>query len=349
MTSSVQHPVKVSESDTVVVSVERCRKLAELIRSLDVPADREERSLSWMSREETGNLYLLLVAICHQTSPLGKPRVEGTIEGKLLSGWDYLSAKLELAAYVDRKTLSPEFWAGMTASKLREIFFDTALGERLSDPEGRALLVVDLGRKMLTRSWNCADQIYAVASGRIGTGTDNLLELLAQFRAYDDPVRKKSFFFLGLMRNSGIWSYPDPQNLGAPVDYHEVRGHLRIGTVVIRDPELLRMLMSGDKVSREQDISIRNATHKAVMLISAESGLQDPSRLHYLFWNVFRSCCTRKAPHCASCPPDCALPARYVPLSISSDDVRRCAFARVCQSAGIESKLLEHYVETDYF
>jgi len=29
---------------------------------------------------------------------------------------------------------------------------------------------------------------------RIATGNTNLLFLLAQFRAYDDPVRKKSFF-----------------------------------------------------------------------------------------------------------------------------------------------------------
>jgi hypothetical protein len=173
--------------------------------------------------------------------------------------------------------------------------------------------------------------------------------LLSFFRAYDDPVHKKTFFFLALMRNSGLWVYTDGKKLGAPVDYHEVRGHLRIGTVQINDEELRAKLLSGRQVSAEEDVLIRDAVYKAIMFISDCSGLHNPSQLHYLFWNVFRSCCTRDSPHCTSCPSSCSLPERYVPLASFPEGKRRCPFSTVCQSVGKEPKLIEHNFETDYY
>jgi hypothetical protein len=223
------------------------------------------------------------------------------------------------------------------------------LGNRLDDPTGRAALIRNLGDVMARHCWESVEELYRAASGRVCTGTPNLIELLAEFRAYDDPVRKKSYFFLSLMRNANIWIYDDPDRLGPPVDYHEVRGHLRIGTVEIGDPNLRAKLLAGREVTREEDIAIRQAVLDAIMLLSEMTGLRNPSQLHYLFWNVFRSCCTRESPHCESCPPTCTLPERYVPLAIHADGVRRCPFSSVCQSAGKEPKLVEHRFKTDYY
>jgi hypothetical protein len=338
-----------SRPDTVVVNIEACRRLAGLLSSRTIPAPREDSSLPWMSPKEVGNFYLLLVAICYQTTPRDRPPLEGYVEGLHLRGWDYLSAKLEAASRNNLAILSPGFWARISPEEVRQLFHDDALGDRLSDPAGRAQIIGDLGEKMLRRSWDFAAQMYDAAGGRIGTGNTNLLSLLAQFRAYDDPVRKKSFFFLELMQNAGLWKYVDPGQLGAPVDYHEVRGHLRIGTVEIRDPDLHAKLLERKEVTADQDISIRRAVYEALMLVSEYSGLRNPGQLHYMFWNVFRSCCTRENPHCISCPPTCALPTRYVPLAMFPDGVRRCPFSKVCQSAGREPKLMEHVVNTDYY
>jgi hypothetical protein len=334
---------------SVSVNIEACRRLARLLSSQTIPAAREDISLPWMSPEQVGNFYLLLVGICYQTSPRGKPPLEGYVEGRHLRGWDYLSAKLEAAAHNNWAMLSPVFWAHITAEDVRELFRDDTLGERLNDPGGRALLVRDLGEQMLRRSWYRAGQIYRASGGRIASGNPNLLSSLAQFRAYDDPVRKKSFFFLELMQNAGLWKYVDPENLGAPIDYHEVRGHLRIGTVEILDRELLAKIREGKEVTPEQDVSIRQAVYQALMLVSEYSGLRDPGQLHYLFWNVFRSCCARENPHCHTCPPTCRLPDRYVPLALYSRNVRRCPFSTVCESVGREPKLMEHNINTDYY
>src|SRR6266849_6933277 len=273
-------------SESVIVDREVCRSVGALLRARTIPEDREDSSLSGFTPSQIANFYFLLVAICHQTSPRGRKPLEGTVGGLHLRGWDYLSGRLEAKACSNKEILSPQFWANVTESEVRALFRDETLGERLTNPAGRAALVRDLGQKMLCHSWNSAEQLYADSRGRIADGTPNLLDLLSEFLAYNDPVRKKSYFFLALMRNAGLWTYSDPENLGAPVDYHEVRGHLRIGTVQVCDPDLRSKLLAGEDVTPKEDVSIRNAVHQAIMLISEYSGLRNPSQLHYMFWNV---------------------------------------------------------------
>ena len=98
----------------------------------------------------------------------------------------------------------------------------------MSDPDRRTALVQDLGRVMIQSGWGWIEEAYRLCEGRVASGEPNLFGLLARFAAYRDPVRKKSSFFLALMRNTGLWSYVDDAELGPPVDYHEVRGHLRV-------------------------------------------------------------------------------------------------------------------------
>ena len=334
---------------SVALNLEVCDRLAEWLSSRAIPLDREDSLLQDLSPEEIGNFYLLLVSISHQTSPRGKLPLEGIAAGRRLRGWDYLFAKLEEAVRRDPNLLSPDSWARITSGDLQAVFRDEQFGDRLSDSEGRASLINDLGRIMVERSWKSAKQMYDAAGGRIATGDTNLLALLSQFRAYRDPVRKKIYFFLALMQNSGTWVYVDADHLGAPVDYHEVRGHLRIGTVQIRDAVLHAKLLEGGEVTAEEDINIRQTVHEALMFLSQRSGKRNPSQLHYLFWNVFRSCCTRENPHCYSCPPTCSLPPRYVPFALFPDGSRHCPFSEICQSAGREPKLLEHNVVTDFY
>lgn len=182
---------------------------------------------------------------------------------------------------------------------------------------------------------------------RVG-GQGGLLELLSGFRAYDDPVRKKSLFFLSLMQNHGLWKFVDPENLGPPVDYHEVRGHLRIGTVRVLDPDLRARLYRGGEVSQVEDVAIRSSVYQAIMLLSRRSGL-GPSRLHYLFWNVFRSVCTRDNPDCLRLRPETTLPERYLPLTVHADGPPRCPFSGTCASCGSAELLLEHVFLTDWY
>jgi hypothetical protein len=337
-----------SPPSPVSVDASACARLAKLIASREVPPDGEDNGRPGLPRDAIGNFYLLLVAVCHQTSPVGLPQLEGMVNSHHRRGWDYLAGRLELQCLHDLDLLTVERWSKMTGEQFADLMRDPQYGDRITDPTGRAAIIRDLGETMLERQWRHADDLFELAHGRISVGAPNLLGLLSRSQAYRDPVRKKSYFFLALMRNAGLWRYADPENLGAPVDYHEVRGHLRLGTVRVT-PMLRDKLMSRTLVTEQEDIAIRMAVHDAIMKVSEMSGVRDPSRLHYLFWNVFRSCCTRLNPHCDSCPPTCPLPARYVPLAIHADGRRRCAFSGVCESRGREPKLIEQHCDTDFY
>lgn len=320
-----------------------CERVAKILRSSPVPDDREDSLLTGLSRGETGNFYLFTVAICHQTSPIGHAPLQGEVAGVLKRGWDYLTARFEVAVHDDRKLLTPRQWRMLRGPEIATLFRDRQFGDLLTKPDERAELIRDLGDRMTANDWRFADDLFAMSGGRVGSGQGNLLGLLQQFRAYRDPVRKKSLFFLALMRNHGLWKYVDEERLGAPVDYHEVRGHLRLGTVKVDDPRLAAKLQNREAVSEEEDVAIRTAVSDAITLVSENSLLRSPSQAHYLFWNVFRSCCSREDPHCVECPPSCSLPERYV------NPIRRCLFASECESAHRESRFYEHVFETDYY
>lgn len=311
-----------------------------------MPEDREEIDFPGLDDRQLGNLLLLAVAICHQTSPRDGPALAGTVAGRPLRGWDFLIGKLAEQAPADRRWSEPGCWSALAGNDLRKLF-----GESLSQPDERAALIRDLGEVMRRESWSGVGDLMCASGGWIegnSGGSSGLLGLLHGFRAYDDPVHKKSYYFLALMRNTGTWSYRDPEKLGAPVDYHEVRGHLRIGTVEIVDDALLRKVRRGESVDAGEDIAIRAAVHEAILLLSNETGIRSPSKLHYLFWNVFRGCCTRASPHCSSCPGE-HLPQRYEEMRRTLDTTLRCPFASVCGSVRARERLPEHVFVTDYY
>lgn len=324
-----------------------CDSIARVISSSDVPIDEEDSSLPRVPRELIGNFYLALVAICHQTSPRGLLPLEGTIDEKFVKGWDYLVRKMELAVGEDPTLLTPSRLAAFGTADVRKIFWDSVFGERLTHPDRRAALLRDLGNVMMKNGWARIEDAGENSAWRYVTGAAGLLGTLSEFEAYRDPVAKKSVFFLALMRNSGVWRYLDGDRLAPPVDYHEVRGHLRMGTVRIVDTGLDSRMRNGLPVSGDEDIALRKAVSEAIFRISTVSGLRDPSRLHYLFWNVFRTICTRETPTCFG-PSITALPARYQHWGITGAS-NQCPFAGHCKSAGATDPICDPVVDTEYY
>lgn len=64
---------------------------------------------------------------------------------------------------------------------------------------------------------------------------------------------KKSHLFLAIMMREGDWVRMDPENLRSPVDYHEMRGHLRMGTILIQDHRLASKIQRGLTLTEEED------------------------------------------------------------------------------------------------
>ena len=171
---------------------------------------------------------------------------------------------------------------------------------------------------------------------------------MGKFLAYQGPVFKKTYFFLGLMSSCGIWQFVDPEHVGAPVDYHEVRGHLRLGTVEVQEPQLQMKLFNGEPVSEHEDVEIRSAVPEAIVQISEVRGGVNPMELHYLFWNVFRAICKRSAPLCHLAQGS-DLPLRYSPLLKIEGEVERCPFASICPSVDLNLRYIEHQFQTNWY
>lgn len=332
------------------IDEDKCREVAARLQRITIPASEEEGPLPYVSREQLANYYGAVVAICHQTSPLGGPVLRGRLaSGEECFGWDYLRKRFAERVGTDSSLLKPSTWESMLEEQLIELLTDVEGRATLIDTRRRAGLLRDLGRQCQALHWEDLNTMYSLCGGWLNGGPyQGLYAQLSCFEAYSDPVRKKSSFFLELMRGQGGWVYSDPANLGAPVDYHEVRGHLRIGTVVVEDHDLEEQLRQRRNVSDKQDVAIRKAVYDAINLISSVHGTCDPATLHYLFWNTFRQCCSRDQQHCEECPGSCGLPQRYR-HAFATTDPERCFFAPVCTSAGKPDKLIEHQHYTDYY
>jgi hypothetical protein len=127
-----------------------------------------------------------------------------------------------------------------------------------------------------------------------------------------------------------------------------MRGHLRIQTIRVLDPALLSKLRSRTLVSDLEEIAIRRSVFKAILLVSELSGLHDPSRLHYLFWNLFREVCVRVHPRCRARDYPQRLPRQYRE-QLMVDSAVHCPYENICPSANTSDPILEPVTDTDYY
>lgn len=173
-------------------------------------------------------------------------------------------------------------------------------------------------------------EAYLASDGYIVKDDGRGLEqMFVQTQGYADPVQKKTFYFLAIMRNQGFWEYKDMEHLSSPVNYHEQRGHLRMGTVKILNAELEDRIRNREEITADEDIEIRFAVRHAIEFIAQELNIT-PSAMHYFFWNYFRNCCSRDVTHCTDCGKSCRLPERY-----RLQGATACVLAPVCKSAGL--------------
>jgi len=293
------------------------------LKKLSIPSDHEDPYPFELSKEHLAVVFLIAVAICHQTTPVHGVALKGEIKGTSRRGWDYLLTAFLIAIH-DR----PELFEPKRLSVFSLADLDWILqGQPIKNPEVRIALIQNIGIVILDRGWGHIKELFDESGGYLeGNGIPGLYELLALFEAYADPVRKKSSYFLALMRNNNIWTYQDLKNLDPPVNYHESRLHIRIGGVVVNNPDLLERLYEGGKITEDEDQELRTVVKKAIIYTAHALG-KTPTEMHYFFWNLARNCCTREKPHCQSCGSTCTLPERY---QIGLSKKQRCLFTEVC-------------------
>lgn len=327
----------------IVIATKQCLKLARSIkRSGGVPSDAEDPLPYAFPAHIVHNGWWAVVAINQQTTPVVGPALQGSVEGRQLRGWDYLLQRAISESNRNPRLFTREWLLSVTPESLRELYYDEQEGDTLNQVEVRAALLNDLGRFLTRHGWDSVHRAWKESEGYlIRSDGKGLAQILAEARAYQDPVQKKLFYLLAIMRNQGLWEYADSMYLSSPVNYHEQRGHLRIGTVRILDAALEKKIRNKENISEQEDIEIRFAVRRAIEFV-AQLLEVTPPMMHYYFWNHFRNCCSREHPHCNDCGSACTLPERY-----RTTDAHRCIFNESCRSAGkpVASMLIEPRID----
>ncbi|MEY4723539.1 MAG: hypothetical protein RLZZ324_1052 [Candidatus Parcubacteria bacterium] len=330
------------------VDFSRCDALSSLVAAHGgFPPDVEDPIAIALPKSQLATVNLVTVAINHQTTPLVGPPLVGEIDGKECRGWDYLWRRWVRVAEERRDLLTPESLSAMRPDALVALLADGKGGGVISDVERRAAHIADLGTVMLAHKWDGPADMFCEAGALIGaTDREGIRGLLREFVAYaSDPLEKKTRYMLALQKNTVGWRFADPQHLGTPVNYHESRIHLRLGTVRLLDPLLLGRLIRREPVTQDEDLQIRGAVTVAINYISSKLGIL-PSTAHYAFWNFARNVCPRDKTHCDKLPDPCGLPKRY-----RLPTVQGCLFAPICDSRGKDPAQLpvEHSFDTDWY
>jgi hypothetical protein len=312
------------------INEDKVGAIVSALSSVTLPPPTESTSGQFSicsDKLKLANAYLGIVAICHQTTPIGERPLQGSVNGTRAKGWDYLRGKFLIEAGETEKWTSFRFWRTLRPRILAELFDDESYGRTLNRINERTYLLNDLGNRLFGAGHNTIQAVFDAKGKRIG-GETGFLKYLSGCTAYSDPVRKKSYFFLSLAQSECGWAFGDEENLLSPVDYHELRGHLRIGTVSFCDDGLARRIRDATPLADNEDAQLRAQVQEANERLAKAMGVSG-SALHYFLWNFFRACCKRGNARCEDCGL-AEMPDPYAGLFLGR---RGCPFRGICDSA----------------
>ncbi|MGH2953959.1 MAG: hypothetical protein ACRDK9_08050 [Solirubrobacterales bacterium] len=177
---------------------------------------------------------LFLCAVDHRSGYRGRYLVdgEGPFEGSALLWAVALQAGRRQSGLLTAARL-----ADASERDVAELF--RIGGETVADPGRRAELWRDLATGLARDYEGAADALLAACERRLG-GRAGLLDRLAMFAAYADPLAKKSQLFAKICDRRGWFSPTDPEHWQVSADNVLMRLALRSGLVEPGEREEVR-------------------------------------------------------------------------------------------------------------
>ena len=292
--------------------------------------------------EDVLRYFIFMVAIDHRTSKNNS--FEGYVEGEFFHGADLLY-RLGMKMYAeDPEFFSPAHMASITRDELiRWLSVKSKDGKRKTvwDPDIRVVLLRNLGKRILKLYEGKVSEIIARSHNYLKKPNNlGLIDRLKAFKAYSDPVEKKSYLFTKFITRRALFRYKDPENSEVPVDNHLTRIALRLGFVKLNEG-LKMKIVNGIPFSAEEDIELRFAVRKAYKILSRLLNM-DPLILDDLLWSFGRHCCTYANPICIR---GCNDPCSKLGLC-----TKCCVFEPICPSYKEANPITEHnYSDTFYY
>jgi hypothetical protein len=208
---------------------------------------------------------------------------EGDVEGDRLRGSMYMWRRLRLAVSRGEFSLDAAALAEVDEDVLREAFADDHGAFPLGPGAGdRAANLRDLGTQLRARWSGRFERVIAAAGGSL----DQFARLSAEFRAFDDPVRKLTMVNAIMLAGSGLAAF-DREPLPG-VDYHLVKQAVRQG-LVNPAPPVARKLVDGALLDAGESLSLRAATLEALLAVASRAGVST-AVVDNLYWLNGRVC-----------------------------------------------------------
>jgi hypothetical protein len=284
------------------------------------------------SSELVADFYFYMVALDHRTSSQSG-HFEGVLAGNFFHGADLL-----YALGIQKLSESEDFF---TADRMATITNSDVIRwlciEYKHDkvviykPEERAELLRDCGATLKRLGYRSAYELVKRSGNflirRDGKG---LLQFLSNFKAYSDPVGKKSYLWVKFLSGRGLIAVKDPENLQVPVDNHLTRIALRTGIIEIEDEPTYTRLHNDDPFTMEEDIILRRVVRQTYFKLFKAAN-RNFREVDDFFWVLGRTHCLNiKDPLCEAFvhDPNCQL---LVELKV--DCAESCPLASCCKGS----------------
>ena len=218
---------------------------------------------------------------------------EGTILGERLRGSMYMWRRLRLAIQDGQLPVDADELADLDENALRRAFVDDDGNSPLSPGwSDRVANIRDLGRRLADHWGGLFENLVSASNCSL----ESFATLSAEFRAFDDPVKKLTMVNAIMLSGSGLAHF-DTEPLPG-IDYHLMRQALRQG-LVVPPPELARRLLSGADLDEADSRGLRLAIRDALVEVADKAGIST-AVLDNLYW-MNKRVCSEVAPHCSSC------------------------------------------------
>jgi hypothetical protein len=331
---------------SVRINEDKCLEVSKVLGELEINSGFLSRPFLRKDLDPEIRLRMLFfsVAICHQTHSLKSMALD-------LSGWEFMEEVFLKIAQISDEFLSADQVTGMDPERvgrfLLKSFSDdgTSHNSTLDRIEERTNLYLNTAEVLHKRYDGSLSRLFDQSGNFLLRDGDGLYELLDDFTAYSDPLRKKSAFFLKLASDSELFTPRDPENIIPIMDYHMQRVLLRTGCVEIKDLDFAERLRK--RVPVESDIEIREACIDALRLIARNSG-HSVFSMNDIFWPLGRSCCHET---CLCQTGSCKKHPCTLTKTLKLDNHSQCIFDASCKGKTdprIRS-LWQPMIETHYY
>lgn len=226
-----------------------------------------------------------------------------TIDGEERKGAFYLFRAYLRWLKSDPELLTPAGQAELTEADMRALLRADDGTHPMPVLDMHLALARQYGRDMLALELTPQSVLKQVRAS--SSPLQTLFQVLDGVGGYkEDPLRKKAGLLAIILQQRPEAFMADDENEVPPVvDYHVMRSCLRMGLIDVANAGLAAKLVGRQLLSREEEWSVRVATHAAIEKVVAISG-KSMGAVDWFFFQARKRCPEMTEPRCDSCAVD---------------------------------------------